>query len=97
MSAKGKRPSSPWQVRTGKQILKQVEDSVFLHYIEFRRASAILNSAQYLSDAQKQRALFVRYCCRSPRGERGLKLEALLAVLTMFQSLPSRGAWIEIS
>ena len=73
MSAKGKRPSSPWQVRTGKQILKQVEDSVFLHYIEFRRASAILNSAQYLSDAQKQRALFVRYCCRSPRGERGLK------------------------
>ena len=73
MSAKGKRPSSPWQVRTGKQILKQVEDSVFLHYIEFRRASAILNSAQYLSDAQKQRALFVRYCCRSPHGERGLK------------------------
>ena len=75
MSAKGKRPSSPWQVRTGKQILKQVEDSVFLHYIEFRRASAILNSAQYLSDAQKQRALFVRYCCRSPHGERGLKLD----------------------
>ena len=73
MSAKGKRPSSPWQVRTGKQILKQVEDSVFLHYIEFRRASAILNSAQYLSDAQKQRALFVRYCRRSPHGERGLK------------------------
>ena len=92
MSAKGKRPSSPWQVRTGKQILKQVEDSVFLHYIEFRRASAILNSAQYLSDAQKQRALFVRYCCRSPHGERGLKFLALWLGLRRSEVAPLTGS-----
>ena len=33
---------------------------------------------------------------RSPHGERGLKLDVDAALVTMTQSLPSRGAWIEI-
>ena len=33
---------------------------------------------------------------RSPHGERGLKFEVLAAVQFVFESLPTRGAWIEI-
>ena len=33
---------------------------------------------------------------RSPRGERGLKFHHLVQVGLIMQSLPSRGAWIEI-
>ena len=36
------------------------------------------------------------FTSRSPRGERGLKLNIGKAVLYLPQSLPSRGAWIEI-
>ena len=34
---------------------------------------------------------------RSPHGERGLKLFRFDGVVPIFRSLPSRGAWIEIS
>ena len=34
--------------------------------------------------------------CRSPCGERGLKCHILLATLCRLESLPVRGAWIEI-
>ena len=34
--------------------------------------------------------------CRSPHGERGLKLLSSLFQLISHQSLPTRGAWIEI-
>ena len=33
---------------------------------------------------------------RSPHGERGLKFRHLIKLLHMLQSLPTRGAWIEI-
>ena len=33
---------------------------------------------------------------RSPHGERGLKFRCAEGLVTMGQSLPSRGAWIEI-
>ena len=33
---------------------------------------------------------------RSPRGERGLKLRLSYPMIADFESLPTRGAWIEI-
>ena len=34
---------------------------------------------------------------RSPRGERGLKFNGIVSVISgVFTSLPARGAWIEI-
>ena len=36
-------------------------------------------------------------CCRSPRGERGLKFSQVGQELPELASLPARGAWIEIS
>ena len=33
---------------------------------------------------------------RSPRGERGLKYKLILSTCSAHQSLPARGAWIEI-
>ena len=35
-------------------------------------------------------------CCRSPHGERGLKLFVSVCQICWWWSLPSRGAWIEI-
>ena len=35
--------------------------------------------------------------CRSPHGERGLKFYGVVVFAIQFKSLPSRGAWIEIS
>ena len=35
-------------------------------------------------------------CCRSPRGERGLKFLPFYNFIFILWSLPSRGAWIEI-
>ena len=34
--------------------------------------------------------------CRSPCGERGLKFQQISALTGIVQSLPVRGAWIEI-
>ena len=37
------------------------------------------------------------YCGRSPHGERGLKSFCVSPLSTILVSLPTRGAWIEIS
>ena len=47
------------------------------------------------SDAIKFQEVFVQFCCRSPHGERGLKLNRVRVRYVDGQSLPTRGAWIE--
>ena len=46
---------------------------------------------------QMRKYIFVHTCCRSPHGERGLKLDGVAGVAGLGRSLPTRGAWIEIS
>ena len=46
---------------------------------------------------QKCAKKFVHFCCRAPRGARGLKSLFLLTKLACCTSRPSRGAWIEIN
>ena len=45
---------------------------------------------------QMRKYIFVHTCCRSPHGERGLKLDRWAERDGSDESLPTRGAWIEI-
>ena len=45
---------------------------------------------------QMRKYIFVHTCCRSPHGERGLKSPLGPGQVDGRQSLPTRGAWIEI-
>ena len=45
---------------------------------------------------QKCAKKFVHFCCRAPRGARGLKFDVMGTSDTKTRSRPSRGAWIEI-
>ena len=48
--------------------------------------------------AQNKRFRFGHLRCRSPHGERGLKLDGVPGVAGLGrQSLPARGAWIEMA
>ena len=38
----------------------------------------------------------MQFCCRTPRGVRGLKLYDFIQICKKRESHPSRGAWIEI-
>ena len=54
------------------------------------------NHIQNLPFRQRYAGKTVHLCCRSPHGERGLKFHHFLSGLKDPESLPPRGAWIEI-
>ena len=47
-----------------------------------------------LGKSHKEKEFFMYFCCRSPRGERGLKSYVQALLLARYTSLPARGAWI---
>ena len=57
---------------------------------------SLLPLVQISKLSQANSLLFGKVCCRTPRGVRGLKLEAYAGGLIDKPSHPSRGAWIEI-
>ena len=59
---------------------------------------SLLPLVQISKLSQANSLLFGKVCCRTPRGVRGLKSDGFADnKIPIFESHPSRGAWIEIS
>ena len=91
--AKSQLPGNPREVRTtfsaenGCCALREPADIGCL----------LRNRIQNLPFRQRFAGKTVHLCCRSPHGERGLKLQSGLRQPWRNASLPPRGAWIEIT
>ena len=91
--AKSQLPGNPREVRTtfsaenGCCALRELADIGCL----------LGNSIQNLPFRQRYAGKTVHLCCRSPHGERGLKLHLVPPGSADPKSLPPRGAWIEMT
>ena len=90
--AKSQLPGNPREVRT----TFSAENGCCALRAPADIGCLLRNRIQNLPFRQRFAGKTVHLCCRSPHGERGLKSPAGTSARKAFESLPPRGAWIEI-